>query len=100
MNVKDRSKPSVTNLGLFDALSDDEIDTSDAPALGEDFFAEATWWQPQPPVQVVIEIEPDILAWFQAQGDDYQRRLTAALRLYMVAHKSFVREQQIAHTMS
>jgi uncharacterized protein (DUF4415 family) len=82
-------------LARFDAMTDDMIDTSEIPPLSAEFFEQATWRMPQAPVTVTIQIEPDILDWYKAQGDDYQLRLTAALRLYAQAHKSFVREHQI-----
>lgn len=42
-----------------------------------------------PKVTVPINLEPDILEWFQAQGDKCQQRINAALRLYVEAHKEF-----------
>ena len=94
MNGNSMNKPSETNLALFDAMTDDMIDTSEIPPLLAEFFEQATWRMPQTPVSVTIQIEPDIFAWFQAQGDDYQHRLAAALRLYAQAHQSFVKEYQ------
>jgi uncharacterized protein (DUF4415 family) len=82
-------------LALFDAMTDDLIDTSEIPPLSEEFFEKATWRAPHKAVKVTIEVEPDILAWFKAQGDDYQQRLAAALRLYVEAHKSFAKEYQV-----
>lgn len=83
---------SETNLALFDALTDEMIDTSDIPPLSEDFFEEATWLVLDEPVTVTLQIEPDTFAWYKAQGDDYQERVAAALRLYAEAHKSAVRK--------
>ncbi len=40
-----------------------------------------------PPVTVELSVDPALLAWFQAQGDDYQTRMLAALRLYALAHR-------------
>lgn len=85
---------SETNLALFDAMTDEDIDTSDIPPLSEEFFEEATWLVLDEPVTITIQIEPDTFAWYKAQGDDYQERLAAALRLYAEAHKSAVREYQ------
>ena len=96
MNGNNMNKPSETNLARFDNMTDDMIDTSDIPPLSAEFFEKATWRMPQVPVTVTIEIEPDIFAWFKAQGGDYQQRLAAALRLYAEAHKSFVKEYQIS----
>jgi uncharacterized protein (DUF4415 family) len=88
------NKLTVTDLATFDAITDEQIDTSDIPPLSEEFFTEAEWQMPLSPIRVTIEIEPDILAWFQAQGEGYQHRLAAALRLYVEAHRSIVKEAQ------
>jgi uncharacterized protein (DUF4415 family) len=45
---------------------------------------------PESPVTVTIEVEPEVLEWFKAQGDEWKRRLAAALRIYVEAHKDFV----------
>ena len=87
MNGKDIQKPSVTNLAHFDSLTDEMIDVSEIPPLSDDFFEQATWRMPEPSVEVTVKIAPDILAWFKAQGADYELRLSAALRLYADAHR-------------
>jgi hypothetical protein len=40
-------KNTKTNLDRFDAMTDDMIDTSDIPALTEEFFASAKWRTPR-----------------------------------------------------
>ena len=77
---------------LFDAMSDDMIDTSDIPPLSEDFFDKATWRIPESPVTVTIEIEPEVLAWFKAQGDGWEHRLAVALRIYVEAHTGYLED--------
>jgi uncharacterized protein (DUF4415 family) len=62
---------------LFDALPDEEIVTSAIPPLSEDFFARAT-----------LQVDSDLWAWFQAQGDECERRINAALRIYAEAHSA------------
>jgi len=84
---------SKTNWERLDALTDDEIDVSDSPPLPEDFFARAKWLMPgesasRQTVKVEIELDPKILAWFQSQGQDYERRMQAALRLYAEVHQA------------
>jgi len=76
-------------------MTDDEIDTSDSPPLTEDFFANAKWMSPgeespRPKIKVELELDPKILAWFQSQGQNYERRMQAALRLYAEAHEAAV----------
>ena len=91
MSVLDMNKSSETNWARVDALTDDEIDTSDIPPLTESYFARATLWLPQQPVAVTLHVDPDVLAWFKAQGDEYEQRLNAALRIYVEAHKAYSR---------
>jgi uncharacterized protein (DUF4415 family) len=82
------SKPTKTNLERLDALNDDTIDTSDIPALTDEFFTTARWRMPKSKVKVTVEVEPEIVEWFKAQGENYQRDLAAALRLYAQAHQA------------
>lgn len=96
MNGNKMNKPSETNLAIFDAMTDEMIDTSEIPPLSTEFFEKAQWRMPQAPVTITIQIEPDIFAWFKAQGDDYQQRLAAAVRLYAEAHQSISREYQFS----
>ena len=104
MNENDTTKPSETNWARFDEMTDEMIDTSEIPPLSDDFFEKATWRMPKQSAKVTVEkvtvekvtveIEPDVLDWFKAQGDDYQQRLTAALRLYAEAHRQVGGEYQ------
>ena len=96
---------SKTDWARIDAMTDDDIDTSgDSPAMGREFFAKARLRRPgdpsnrariaaeaeqaaqTQPVTVPLEMEPTLLAWFQAQGEDYPQRMLAALRFYALAH--------------
>jgi uncharacterized protein (DUF4415 family) len=88
MNTNDMSKPTKTDLERLDAMTDEMIDTSDIPPLTEEFFATAQWRMPKPTVTVTVEIEPEVLEWFKAQGEDYGRYLAAALRIYAHAHQA------------
>jgi uncharacterized protein (DUF4415 family) len=89
MKENNMNKPTKTNLERFDAMTDDEIDTSEIPLLGEEFFAAAKWRLPKPKVKVTVEIEPEVMEWFKSQGEHYQRDLAAALRIYAQAHQAF-----------
>ena len=69
-------------------MADEEIDTSDIPALSKDFFARATLRLPVSDQPVVaVRIDPDTLKWFQSQGEDAENQMAAALRLYAEAHQ-------------
>ncbi len=72
MKKRSSRKVSRTNWAKIDALRDDEIDYSDIPEQGKDFFKKAV----------------QVLDWFKAQGRGYQTRINALLRAYMEAHKA------------
>ena len=81
-------KHTKTNLERLDAMTDDMIDTSDIPPLTEEFFATAKWRLPKHKVKVTVEVEPEVVEWFKAQGDNYERELADALRIYAQAHQT------------
>ena len=87
MSENSTNNTSRTNWAKVDALTDEQIDTSDIPALSEEFFARAKWRTPSAPVTVMVRVAPEVLAWYQAQGEDYEQRMAAALRLYAEAHR-------------
>jgi uncharacterized protein (DUF4415 family) len=72
-------------------MTDEEIDTSDIPPLDEVFFANAKLRLPKGKVPVVISVDADVVEWFKAQGDECQRLINAALRIYAEAHKERAR---------
>lgn len=86
MKIKIMNKNIKTNLGRFDALSDDMIDTSEIPALTGAFFASAKWRMPKERVKMLVEVEPEIAQWFKAQGEKSQQILAEALRAYAQEH--------------
>jgi uncharacterized protein (DUF4415 family) len=87
MNENTMNSTSKTNWEKVDSLTEEEIDTSDIPPLTEEFFSKSQWWKPVAPLNVLIQVDPNTLAWFQAQGKDYEKKMAAALRIYAEAHK-------------
>ncbi len=86
---------SRTHWERLDAFGDAGIDTSDIPAMTEEEMANSEWRLPAgfqkstaPPLVVQVAVDPDVLAWFQSQGQDYPARMRAALRLYAEAHQA------------
>jgi uncharacterized protein (DUF4415 family) len=67
-------------------MKDSEIDFSDMPELGPDFFARAFIW-PGPKKQITLRIDPDVLTFFRKLGRGYQSTINAVLRKYMEARK-------------
>ncbi len=96
--LETNSEPgSRTDWARLDALTDEDIDTSDSLPLSEALLAKAKWLMPgeslprpakSATVKVELNLDPQILAWFQSQGQDYERRMLAALRLYAEAHQA------------
>lgn len=93
MKGKNSNSLSKTDWERIDLMTDDDIDVADSPLLPEDFFTRARWLMPDESasrrmVKVEMELAPKILAWFQSQGQDYERRMLAALRLHAEAHQT------------
>ena len=87
MSASNLKRPSETNWAKVEARTDEEIDTSDIPPLDEAFFANAKLRLPKGKVPVVISVDADVMAWFKAQGEEYHRLISAALRIYAEAHQ-------------
>lgn len=87
MSDKPTKHISKTDWERVDAMTDEDIDTSDIPPLTDTFFKRATLRLPRQLVTATFQIDAEVLDWFKAQGDDYEQRLNAALRIYAEAHK-------------
>lgn len=87
MNAQNLKKTSETDWARVDALTDETIDTSDIPPLDDTFFANAKLRMPDKKVSVTVSVDADVLAWFEAQGKEFQQRINAALRIYAEVHK-------------
>lgn len=68
-------------------MTDDEIDTFDSPELGAEFFKNAKLWVPKNRRPVTLNVENEVLDWFEDQGPEYQYRINAALKIYADAHR-------------
>ena len=82
-------KQSGTNWKVVDALNDADIDYSENPKLGPEFFARAVRW-PGNKQLVSLRLDPDVLLFFKKQGKGYQTMINALLRKYMEAQQSVV----------
>lgn len=61
MNENSMNDISKTNWEKVDALTEEEIDTSDIPPLTEEFFSKSKWWKPITSLNVVVQVDPDTL---------------------------------------
>ncbi len=85
MSENGTKNTSLTDWERIDALTDEDIDTTDIPPLDDDFFANAALRLPEPKKTITIRLDADVLDWFKAQGKGYQTRINAVLRVYMDA---------------
>ncbi|MBU7584587.1 MAG: BrnA antitoxin family protein [Nostoc sp. TH1S01] len=86
MSDEDLSSTSRTNWAALEAMDDEGIDYSDIPPLTEEFFEKATLRIPATQAQQLVQIEPDVLKWFQAQDGEYKTLINSILRQYIESH--------------
>lgn len=83
---KNMKRQSRTDWKRIDALGDEDIDFSDIPKLGPEFFANVIVW-PGTKEQITLRLDPDVLKFFRKQGRGYQTTINAVLRKYMEAQE-------------
>ena len=91
MNENTLKDTSQTNWAKLETITDEEIDTSDIPPLGEKFFAKARLRMPRGKVAVTVSVEKDVNDWYQAQGEESKALMSAALKIYAEAHQEIHR---------
>jgi uncharacterized protein (DUF4415 family) len=80
---------SRTDWARIDAMTDDDIDTSDIPPLTEKFFSKAKLRMPSSPLTTVaVRVDSETLTWFQSKGEEAEQHMAAALRIYAEAQKT------------
>ncbi len=78
------NKKSIkSDLARLDRLKDSDIDYSDIPPLGDEFFKKATVAWPPAKQQLTIRLDADVLDWLKANGRGYQTRINHILRAAM-----------------
>jgi uncharacterized protein (DUF4415 family) len=87
MSEKDLKNTSETNWEHLKTMSDEKIDTSDVPALDEAFFANAKLRMPTGKISVLLNVDEDILKWYQEKGIDIQSVANLALKDYVETHR-------------
>ncbi len=83
-------KPYVRALSVEElvALPDDQIDTSDIPELGADFWQNAKVVTPQVKPTISLRIPQEVLDFFKAENPKgYTARMAAVLTAYVNAHQ-------------
>ena len=80
----------ANRLGQVDKMIDSDIDFSENPPLGKDFWAEAVVW-PGPKKQITLQVDPDVLDFFRKRGRGFQTTINSVLRHYVQAQRRWGR---------
>jgi uncharacterized protein (DUF4415 family) len=84
-------KRSRTDWAKVDALTDDQIDYSDIPEQGEEFFKAAQVVLPQAKAKVSIRLDSQVVDFFKTkaarEGGRYQSWINAVLKEYVKANQ-------------
>jgi uncharacterized protein (DUF4415 family) len=78
-------RKSKTDWARVDAMKDEDIDCTDNPELGPEFFKDAILWA-GPKKQITLRLDPDILGFFRRRKR-YQTTINAVLRKYVEMQK-------------
>jgi uncharacterized protein (DUF4415 family) len=88
MSKKDLNSTSRTNWAALESRSEENIDYSDIPPLTDDFFERAALRIPADQAQNLVQLDPDVKQWFQAQGEQYKALINNVLRQYIESNKT------------
>jgi uncharacterized protein (DUF4415 family) len=83
LDPKKPMKLTQSDLARIDRMKDADIDYSDIPPLGDEFFTKATVAWPPSKQQLTIRLDTDVLKWLKAHGRGYQTRINHILRAAM-----------------
>ncbi len=78
MSGNDLRPTSRTDWDRLNSMTDEEIDYSDIPPLTDELFDRARLDLPN-----LVELDPDVLAWFRKQRRDYPALINEVLRQYI-----------------
>jgi predicted DNA binding CopG/RHH family protein len=76
---------SASDWERIDAMTEGDIDTTDIPPLGDDFFRNAKLQLPEGKTSVTIRLDSEVVKWLKSSGRGYQTKINAILRTYMNA---------------
>jgi len=79
---------SRKRLNQIKNIKDEDIDYSESPELGKDFWVNAKPVYPKGKKAISIRLDQDIIDFFKHQGKGYQSKINNVLRSYMDAHKN------------
>ncbi|MEG4503645.1 BrnA antitoxin family protein [Microcoleus sp. F6_B4] len=79
---------SGTNWAALESRSEENIDYSDIPPLTDEFFERATLRIPADRSHNLVQLDPDVKQWFEAQGEQYKTLINNVLRQYIENNKT------------
>ncbi len=87
LEEKRRRGEGKTDWAAFAAITDEELEAAiDHEDEGEFDLSTAMAGRSEPhQTQLAVRFDRDVVAWFQARGDDYQDRMNAVLRAHVDA---------------
>lgn len=88
MSRNDLNSTSGTNWEALKSRSEENIDYSDIPPLTDEFFERATLRIPADRANNLVQIDPDVKEWFEAQGEQYKTLINQVLRQYIESNKT------------
>ncbi len=88
MSRNDLNSTSRTNWAALESRSEENIDYSDSPPLTDEFFERATLRIPADQAHNLVQLDPDVKQWFQAQGEQYKTLINKVLRQYMESNQT------------
>ena len=88
MSRNDLNSTYGTNWAALEPRSEEKIDYSDIPPLTDDFFERATLRIPADRADNLVQLDPDVKQWFEAQGEQYKTLINNILRQYIEKHKT------------
>ena len=83
MNGNDSKNIAQTDWDSLATMADEEIDYSDIPPLDDTFYTRAVLRIPAAQAQNLVQLDPDVPAWFRAQGGEYTEFINTILRRYI-----------------
>ncbi len=84
-DVESTSRPNWTG---SQSRSEEIVDSSDVSALIDDFFERTTGNTSAEQAHNLVQLDPDVKQWFQAQGKQYKTLINNVLRQYMESHRT------------
>lgn len=86
--MKKLNKQQLTEIEALGKMDDSEIDLSDIPEMGEEFFKNAVLLHRSKKIATSIRYDQDILNFFKKQGQGWQTKMNDVLKTYVSAQEA------------